>query len=275
MINSDFERGNTNTEKNFLKLPNGLFNDIYDSKSGNVIMDDDSKKLNNFLSGYSHVFAQPYIRSSFKYFIEQIKNKFKSIIDYGGNHKFWMNSTYRNKYMWDYHNLGQGYNNFYTENEVDLYVPQKETYTYDNCQVTDEFKKVWVDSIIGVFTNHRCVEEIQNTSGINSDFVPTDKPDFKDLPTFIQNNIKYSGNKKIMGKIDCTTKNYTCTCSSNNYENLDNIVKLIVKNFNKKTGRKINGYIMNDDMKLDQDYPDDFNKNNITKPLKIQQITDY
>ena len=49
----------------------------------------------------------------------------------------------------------------------------------------------------------------------------------------------------------------------------------MLKNFNKKTGRKINGYIMNDDMKLDQDYPDDFNKNNITKPLKIQQITDY
>ena len=264
-------------------LPNGWFNNI---KSGDkYLQDSDGKKINNFLSGYFYKVAQPYKRSSFNYFIYQIKNKFKSIINYGGYKKYWDMICYRLNYNWDLFNMPYygGNLNQYHENEVDMYIPQiKGHKNGDPCQVTDEFKKVWEDSIIGIFTNHRCLENVNNISLINSSGANKkvgEKPDFDSLSTDIKNNIlKHSAgnpNDYILGKLDCNSEDYSCTCSCNNYEYLDNCVIELVKKFNESTGKKINGYIMNDDMKLGDDFPEDFDTKKITKPLKIKQITNY
>ncbi len=62
----------------------------------------------------------------------------------------------------------------YRENEVDIIVPNKNRDPTDPCMVTDEFKKVWMDSILGVFTNAKTncsnVENIATdpTYGCNS-----------------------------------------------------------------------------------------------------------
>jgi len=55
----------------------------------------------------------------------------------------------------------------YRENEVDIIVPNKHRSPTDPCMVTDEFRKVWMDSILGVFTN-------ANTNCSNIEGIATD-----------------------------------------------------------------------------------------------------
>ena len=60
-------------------------------------------------------------------------------------------------------NNGDGYR----ENEVDIIVPNKNLNNTDNCMVTDEFRKVWMDSILGVFTNAET--NCSNVEGVATD----------------------------------------------------------------------------------------------------------
>lgn len=96
-------------------------------------------------------------------------------------------------------------NDGYRENEVDIIVPSKLPFMKNPpCNTTDEFKKIWKDSIIGIFTN---------------------------------------------AKTNCSTKIgsscYRCDgecCCNQNYH--INVVKQLVKHFNKINNKNINGFII-------------------------------
>ena len=59
-------------------------------------------------------------------------------------------------------NIGWG-SNGYRENEIDLFIPQKDTADVDNgkCEPTDKIKEIWENAIIGVFTNNVCFGDIK------------------------------------------------------------------------------------------------------------------
>ena len=97
--------------------------------------------------------------------------------------------------------------NGYTETEVDLFVPQKEgTNIKISCNPTEKFKQVWKDSILGIFTNNICYQ-----------------------------NVKYNNAKDFWPKVN----NYCCSSEFNN-----DLVKKLVDKFNSTSNRKINGYII-------------------------------
>lgn len=97
--------------------------------------------------------------------------------------------------------------NGYTETEVDLFVPQKEgTNIKISCNPTEKFKQVWKDSILGIFTNNICYQ-----------------------------NVKYNNAKDFWPKVN----NYCCSSEFNN-----DLVKKLVDKFNLTSNHKINGYII-------------------------------
>lgn len=268
--------------------PNGWFNENrYNGNPSKITYNSKESNLNMFMSGTYGIMAQPYSRKSFKYFTNQIKQKYKSIFQvYGDNNlgKFFTNTYYANIYKINnpYNMHKHGYTNFYYENEVDIYVPNKEGTTkssakkVDKCNVSDDFLKIWKECVIGIFTNHRCSEDIRGSS-FQTKYV-RNTIDFNtndDFNSQVGSKIG-PGKNEYLGKPECTDEK-PCCCSNNNYEILDEIVIKLVKKWNKNNVGypKINGYIMNDDMKLDGDTPPDFNTKNITKPLKIKQITNY
>ena len=271
--------------------PNGWFNYIKENDKYKYINFDNGEKhkMTNFLSGYYSPYAQPIKKTSFSNLITMIRNKYKDIIRvFGDIPKFFYNVYYQEMYSINAYNIKNiSWLNFYFENEVDLYIPNKDSTSRLNgltdggiCAVTDEFQKVWDDCILGIFTNHRCAENIKGSSYQISDISKNYKViDKNNLQTDFSNELKNNLTKnQMLGRVECNSTDANCCCSENNYDNLDNLVKLLVKKYNenlKPNQRPINGYIINDDMHLDQNLPSDFDKEKITKPLKIQQITDY
>lgn len=127
--------------------------------------------------------------------------------------------------------LGWG-NNGYRENEIDLFIPQKENTEVDsgNCEPTDQIKKIWERAIIGIFTNNVCFSDVKYNN--------------------IENN--YPG--------------ITNNCCNPKF-NEDLVLKLVEK-FNKSPNRnKINGYIINT-FRPDQRIESGVNE----YPLEIRQI---
>lgn len=274
-------------------LPNGQFNNILnDGMYKTIRINGEEHKMTNFLSGYNWAYTQPYSRNSFKYFINQVRNKYRDIFRvFDDIDKFYYNLYYQEMYNINAYNISVDSSiNFYYENEVDIYVPNKEGATRTvpidtkpkssfKCDVTDKFKEVWEDCVIGIFTNHRCAENVKGSSFQlkNNEFYKTkNQNNINDFSDQLKEQIN-NKNMQLLGEIKCDN-NSKCCCSNNNYEMLDNLVIQLVKKYNnnlKPHQRKINGYIMNDDMHMDKKLPFDFNKNNITKQLKIEQITNY
>lgn len=95
----------------------------------------------------------------------------------------------------------------FRENEVDIIVPNNTRNKNDSCNVTEEFKNVWIDSIMGVVTNAK-------TNCSNN-------PSFKNIKTF-----------------GCDGDN--CCCSEHFSKKL---TKYLAEQFSKKY-HKINGYTM-------------------------------
>jgi len=282
LIHNKFKNVNASTS------PNSWFNEFrIDGNPININFNGINSNLNMFHQTSYGFNAQPYTRTSFKYFINNIKKKYKSIFKVYGDKNlgaFFTNSYYNVLYNLDAYKTGNPVGNFYYENEVDIYIPNKFGTTKDitgdeKCNVSDDFNEIWKKAVIGIFTNHRCAEDITGSS-IHISNRPLKKGsqniknDFNDkMQTAINNN-----NIKYLGKPECNTSELDkCCCSNNNYEILDKIVIKLVEKWNKNNPNnpKINGYIMNDDMKLDSYVPNDFNTKNITKPLKIKQITNY
>jgi hypothetical protein len=293
MVDNNYNLNNKPHIKNISPsdYPNGWFNYIKENDKYKYISFDNGEKhkMTNYLSEYYGPFAQPVKKTSFSNLITMIRNKYKDIIRvFGDIPKYFYNVYYQEMYSinaYDIKNIS--WLNFYFENEIDLYIPNKDATSRLSglsdggiCAVTDEFQKIWDDCILGIFTNHRCAENIKGSSyqinPISKNYKVIDKNDLqKDFSNELRDNLT---EKKMLGRIECNTTNANCCCSENNYENLDNLVTLLVKKYNdnlKPNQRPINGYIMNDDMHLDQDLPSDFDKDKITKPLKIEQITNY
>jgi hypothetical protein len=292
LIDKDY---NLNSPKfrnvNPFTYPNGWFNNIKINSELplKVTYNKTDHNLNMFLSGIYGNTAQPYSRKSFKYFIQQLKNKYKTIFKVYGDKKlgnFFTNSYYHAIYDLNPYNLKNPSgdpiygSNFYYENEVDLYIPNQIGTTKNGgssvtqCNVTQEFSNIWKKAVIGIFTNHRCSEDIKGASYQIQNRNILNKNNKDELNDQIS---KLISEKQILGNVECTTDN-PCCCSNNNYQILDEIVIKLVEKWNDNNdieNPKINGYIMNDDMKLDGDTPSDFDTKNITKPLKIKQITNY
>lgn len=104
-----------------------------------------------------------------------------------------------------FHNQGQN-NDGYRENEVDIIVPSNTSnFSKDPpCNVTEDFKKIWIDSILGIFTN----------AGTNCS----------------QKNNIANGCFKCSG--DC--------CCNEDYH--VDVVKKLVNKFNNNNNKKINGF---------------------------------
>ena len=104
-----------------------------------------------------------------------------------------------------FHNEGQN-NDGYRENEVDIIVPSNTSnFSKDPpCNVTEDFKKIWIDSILGIFTN----------AGTNCSQ---------------KNNIAKS----------CFRCDGACCCNEDYHVN---VVKNLVNIFNKNNKKKINGF---------------------------------
>ena len=95
----------------------------------------------------------------------------------------------------------------YKETEIDLFIPQKKgTDIKIKCQPTEKFKKVWKESILGVFTNNICYQDVKYNNARN--FNPP-----------VNNH-----------------------CCSNKFNN--ELVKKLVDKFNNDSKHKINGYII-------------------------------
>ena len=102
--------------------------------------------------------------------------------------------------------IGWGQNGF-TENEIDLFVPQKQgTNIKISCNPTEKFKQVWKDSILGIFTNNICFQDV-----------------------------KYNNAKDFWPKVN----NFCCSSEFNN-----DLVRKLVDKFNTNSNHKINGYII-------------------------------
>ena len=271
--------------------PNGWFNEFKknNGEPSKITFNNKSHNLNMFLSGAFGLNAQPYSRKSFKYFVNQIKNKYKNIFKVYGDEnlgKFFTNTYYTSIYgglnnPYEVNKGNLNYTNFYYENEVDIYVPNISGTTKESadkvtkCEVQPDFLEMWKQCVIGIFTNHRCAEDIMGSSyQIKNRFIYpyNNLNDFNDQ---VKNGL-IDTKSQLLGKPVCTEKS-PCCCSNNNYEILDKTVIELVKKWNDNNpgNPKINGYIMNDDMKLDGDTPPDLDTKNITKPLKIKQITDF
>ena len=288
IIDRDYNLNNSKyTNVDIYSSPNGWFNEIKVDKAHRPItFNGKSNNINMFLTGTYGIRSQPYSRKSFKYFVDQIKNKYRNIFKvYGDKNlgKFFINTYYHNMYSLNnpYNFENTGFPNYYYENEVDIYIPNKPGTTKvagDNvktCNVQDDFLDVWKKCVIGIFTNHRCAEDISGSSFQikNRNIKPNSTNTQADFNDQILSKM---GSNPMLGKPECTENN-PCCCSNNNYEILDKTVIELVKKWNSNNpgNPKINGYIMNDDMKIDGDTPSDFNTEHITKPLKIQQITNF
>ena len=267
--------------------PNGWFNEF--KVNGNVrpiTFDKKQNDINMFLSGTYGIQAQPYSRKSFKYFVDQIKNKYINIFKvYGDKNlgKFFINTYYHSIYSLNnpYNVTKPGFPNFYYENEVDIYIPNKvgtskvASKSVKKCDVQDDFLDVWKKCVIGIFTNHRCAEDIVGSSFQIKNRDVHSKNTIADFNDQIYSSLK-NKKAKMLGKPKCTDSK-PCCCSNNNYEILDKTVIELVKKWNcsNPENPKINGYVMNDDMKLDGGTPTNFDVKNITKPLQIKQITNF
>ena len=137
-------------------LPTGEENTYRGAK--NVIIDKYDKsnspflQTNNLTSGMWSIDQQNLRRTSWRYFIDALHKKTESVLKYGDNQKLWTDLIKK-------HNSGT-FVNFYFENEVDIFVPNKPLKDGGkNCQPTDEFKDIWKKAVIGIFTNNRCLKK--------------------------------------------------------------------------------------------------------------------
>ena len=129
----------------------------------------------------------------------------------------WKHFAESAKYIYNYSNnidytnvqcLSNSAGDGYRENEVDIIIPNNSKNS--NCDVIDDFKNKFVDSILGIFTN-------ANTNCSN----------------------------KIIGANSCLnceqTSSYKCCCNTKLHEN---IVTNLVNTFNKKHKKNISGYTL-------------------------------
>lgn len=129
--------------------------------------------------------------------------------------------------------IGWG-NNGYRENEIDLFIPQKENADVENgkCDPTEKIKEIWENSIIGIFTNNVCFQDIK------------------------YNNIK--NNRPRISQNCCNTKFN------------EELVLELVKKYNStasKNRNKIHGYV------IETFKPDERIESSINEyPLNIHQI---
>lgn len=94
----------------------------------------------------------------------------------------------------------------YKETEVDLFIPQKKgTDIKIKCQPTEKFKQVFRESILGIFTNNICYQDI-----------------------------KYNNARNFNPPVN----NHCCSSKFNS-----ELVKKLVDKFNSNSNHKINGYI--------------------------------
>lgn len=132
-------------------------------------------------------------------------------------------------------NIGWGADG-YRENEIDLFIPQKDTADIDNgkCEPTDKIKEIWESAIIGVFTNNVCFSDIKYNNIENN------------YPEIVKN---------------CCNPKFN-----------EDLVLEIVKKYNAKTSptrNKIHGYI------IETFKPDERIESSVEEyPLNIRQISE-
>lgn len=236
-LQTDFQGSGLSGIFNDEVLPTGAVNKF--KGANKVIVDKYNKKISPFKTHNELIYGQwginslPLKRSSWKYFINLIKDKVALIKKYK-NSRLWQKVMKLN-------NSGT-YVNKYFENEVDIFIPNKLSTGGDsNCQPTDEFKEIWKDCIIGIFTNNRCLSDVNNNKPCN--------------------------NCGKLQSFDCNKD--SCCC---NKEFNENLVQKLVYKFNSNNSNIINGYIMNDDFNPSHDYPEPQEDGNYK--LSIRQITD-
>mgnify|MGYP003705855709 CR=1 FL=1 len=235
-LQSGFQGDNLSGIFNEEYLHNGDLNKFKGAKK--VIVDKyDNITDDKILNAKWGVLKQQMLRrTSWKYFVESLKKKISIINKFGGNSKLW--KTLVNKY-----NTGE-FVNLYTENEVDIFIPNKTIENGgENCEVTDEFKTVWDDCVLGIFTNNMCVKDISY-------------------------NKVCDGCGKLE-EYDCSK--VKCCCNNTFTEEL---VKRLVFRYNQGSKKIINGYVMNDDLNPSKDFPKPNSKTGLYD-LKIKQLTDY
>jgi len=181
----------------------------------------------------------------------------------------------------------------YRENEVDLIVPNKSRKCSDNsqgpCQVQDEFKKVFINSIMGIISVAEdncsnstvnaaqgpgglgCVDGTDNCQSKPSERIAITDPDSDNPVICLKNkNACFDPN----GTSWCTVSNkkpkVKCCCSQ---EFSENLVKKMVDEFNNSSlrkdagARKIHGYRV----RCESMYS--FSWKGMNQPIDIEQIT--
>ena len=208
----------------------------------NVILDKYTKDIlqDDFFTGDWGNTQKMLNRTAWENFIDYNIKKTDIINKYGGNAKVFYHFINKlfNKEKYD------NYINIYLENEVDIYVPNNENMD-KVCEPTEEFTKIYKESIIGIFTNALCVQDVFNA--------------------------------KRNGRKGTRPVNYNCTidseCEKCSKNSLIDKVKELVEQFNKTADKKINGYIMNANVNPSKDFPKA--NNNGEYDLQIEQITHY
>ena len=92
--------------------------------------------------------------------------------------------------------------NRYRENEVDLFIPQKNGTDINKvCNPTDKFKEIWKEAIIGIFTNNICNINTRYNNKIKSGYNCCLSSFNEDLVKKLVETFNQNSNKKINGYV--------------------------------------------------------------------------
>ena len=234
---------------------NGPFDEYKNENENDNNKNNKTSKHKGFLSGEWSVNQQLLRRNSWYEFVKLLKQKNEYIKKYGGNEKLWNDLILK---------LNSGtYVNIYLENEVDIFVPNKEIKNGGkNCEPTKEFQEIWKKAVIGIFTNNRCLKDIKHNKLCNN---------CKKLQSYDCGNGNTNGNTNGNENGNENINTIRCCCNKDFNENL--VRKLVLK-YNQNSEHIINGYIMEDNLNPSKNLPDKNLKTGLYD-LSIKQITNY
>ena len=241
---------------------------------------------NDIINNYWAFGQQPYDKYQWKYWVEAVKKIFDKVNNYGM--KF-VESQLKN---------GDGFR----ENEVDIYVPNnkgvdcadtcEEKQSCSSCDVTEDFKKVFVKSLLGIISvaqdncsnapdpskhgpgGFGCIDNLKcdpNNMNKCKAIRKCNSSSKTDVDTCLKNNCCYQIDDN--GKESCyepTKTNEKCCCSQ---EFSEKLAKSLADNWNnsdikeKYGGKKINAYRI----RVDDIYNFSYKKDEM-KDLDIEQI---
>lgn len=214
-LTNPFYKGNSEGMDLFLKQTKKIQN----------ILGKQARPLDTELDIYKNINSKDYAKNNPKkvygdYFAYQIPEEIKYPQENNKNSKI---------------NIGWGKNG-YKNNEIDLFIPQKDTADIDNgkCEPTDKIKELWESAIIGIFTNNVCFSDIKYNNIENN------------YPEIVKNCCNPKFNEDLV---------------------LELVKKYNMKNSNNRN--KIHGYV------IDTNRPDERIKSSTGEyPLNIRQISE-